>query len=417
MNTEKDSDITFVQGGVCAPKGFAAAGLHAGFKKTKKDLAVIVSERDCAAAAVYTTNKVKGAPLLVTQRHLRDGKARAIVCNSGNANTCAPGGKMVAERTCAMMGESFHIPPTDVIVCSTGVIGKPLPIEPFQRGIPKLAAVIFAGDSKGKYFGSVHAAEAIKTTDKVVKETAVSFELGGKTCYVGGISKGSGMINPNMATMLAFLTTDVAIDAVLLRELLKQDVETSFNRISIDGDTSTNDTAVLLANGMAGNRKMTAMGEDAAIFARALNAVTTTLSRAMAKDGEGATKLIECVVSGAPDVGVARTVGKTVIQSDLVKTAIFGCDANWGRILCAVGYAKGHFSVNRTDVALSSRRGTVRVCEHSTGLAFDEVMAKEILKEDEIRIDINLNSGTATATSYGCDLTYGYVRINGMYRT
>jgi glutamate N-acetyltransferase/amino-acid N-acetyltransferase len=419
MATSKTKQgIRKTAGGVCAPKGFHAAGLHAGFKirSKKKDLALIYSETMCSAAAVYTTNKVKGATLKVTMDHLADGRAQAVIVNSGYANTLAPNGMEIALRTCDLTGEALGIGARDVVVCSTGVIGQPPEIGPFEKYVPKLARIVTA-DRKSKHYGASSAAEAIMTTDTVRKEVAVSFKLGGKTCRIGGMAKGSGMINPNMATMLAFITTDCAIEPDVLRELLKQDINHSFNQISVDGDTSTNDTVVLLANGMAGNRTIKDTGRDFSLFAEALNIVTVALARMLAKDGEGATKLIECRVSNAPTDQVGMRIAKTVIQSDLVKTAVFGSDANWGRILCAVGYADGNFNTDNVDVELASRKGTVTVCKGSYAVPFSEEKAAQILGEDEVRILINLHDGLAEAEAYGCDLTYGYVRINGMYRT
>jgi glutamate N-acetyltransferase/amino-acid N-acetyltransferase len=404
--------IHYIEKGVCAPKGFQAAGVHCGIRKNKrkKDLALIVSDVMCSAAAVYTKNKVKSAPILVNQEHLKDGKAKAIICNSGNANTCAPGGVAFARNTCEMTADALGIAAADVIVCSTGVIGEPLQPEPFERGIPKLV-------KKLSYEGAEAAAHAIMTTDTAPKETAVSFVLGNKECHIGGMAKGSGMINPNMATMLCFLTTDVAIAPAVLQQALDADILDSFNQVSIDGDTSTNDTVVLLANGLAGNHPVAADSMDFEIFCQALQTVSAQLCRALAKDGEGASKLLECVVSGAADQDTARTISKTVVQSDLVKTAIFGEDANWGRILCAVGYAEGTFSVDDVDVTLSSSQGNADVCRASVACAFSEEAAKKILSEDEIKLLVNLNQGSESAVAYGCDLTYDYVRINGKYRT
>ncbi|MDR3304482.1 MAG: bifunctional glutamate N-acetyltransferase/amino-acid acetyltransferase ArgJ [Clostridiales Family XIII bacterium] len=411
--------IVFVPGGVCAPAGFRAAGLHAGFKakSRKPDLALIYSETICDAAAVYTTNKVKGAPIAVTKAHLKNGKARAVVVNSGNANTCAKDGLKIAKRTCAIAGAALGTDAGDILVCSTGVIGKTVPMEPFERGIPKAARIVLATDSGERYAGSAAAAEAIMTTDLIPKEMAAEFTLGGKTCRIGGIAKGSGMINPRMATMLAFVTTDANIDAGLLQAALREDTERSFNQISVDGDTSTNDTLILMANGRAGNRRITDKGPQYRIFAEALNKVTTALARLMAKDGEGATKLIECRVSGAPTEALARRIAKTVVQSDLVKTAVYGSDANWGRILCAVGYTPGRFKADRADISIASKTKEVAVCKSSFGVDFDEGIAKQILDGDEIVISVDLNDGKASAAAYGCDLTYGYVKINGMYRT
>ncbi|MCL2111515.1 MAG: bifunctional glutamate N-acetyltransferase/amino-acid acetyltransferase ArgJ [Clostridiales bacterium] len=413
--------ISFMDGGVCAPKGFYAAGMFAGFKKSKKkDLSLVYSEKVCDAAAAYTTNKVKGATLKVTMDHLSDSRARAIITNSGYANTLAPNGVEIALRTCELTGAALGIDPRDVVVCSTGVIGVSPKIEPFEKNIPKLAkAVLDAADGAdgGKHYGASYAAEGIMTTDTVKKEAAVEFKLGGKTCRIGAMAKGSGMINPNMATMLVFITTDVDISPRLLRNALKNDINHSLNQISIDGDTSTNDSVVLLANGMAGNKRLESFGEGFHVFAEALNMVTVKLARMIAKDGEGATKLIECRVESAPTDEVAMNIAKTVIRSDLVKTAIFGSDANWGRIMCAVGYAPGNFNTDNVEVVLSSSAGAVTVCDASFAVEFDEDVAKKVLGEDEIIITVNLHDGMADALAFGCDMTYEYVRINGMYRT
>ena len=419
-NKEK---FVYVEGGVCAPPGFHAAGMHAGFKlkSRKRDLSLIYSEVLCDAAAAYTTNKVKGATLKVTMDHLSDGKAQAIITNSGYANTLAPNGMEIALKTCALVCEALGLSrPHDVAVCSTGVIGQPPMIEPFIKNVPKLAKAVLEGaqgNKDSKYYGSEKAAEAIMTTDTVRKEAAVEFKLGGKICRIGGMAKGSGMINPNMATMLVFLTTDVNIAAPQLRGALKNDINHSFNQISIDGDTSTNDTVVVLANGMAKNKRIDLFGPDFNVFAAALNKVTVKLARMLAKDGEGATKLIECQVNHAPTDDLAMKIAKTVIQSDLVKTAVFGSDANWGRILCAVGYAPGNFNTDNVDVVISSAAGCVKVCDSSFAVEFDEEHAKRVLGEDEVVIIINLHDGRASAKAFGCDLTYEYVRINGMYRT
>jgi glutamate N-acetyltransferase/amino-acid N-acetyltransferase len=419
MSDKKKKKIIEVSGGVCAPQGFHAAGLHAGFKikSKKKDLALIYSESMCQAAAAYTTNKVKGATLKVTMDHLSDGRAQAVVINSGYANTLAPNGMEIALRTCELTGDALGLDKADIVVCSTGVIGQPPKIEPFEKYVPKLAKIVMNGDANAKYYGSSEAAEAIMTTDSVKKEIAVEFKIGSATCHIGGVAKGSGMINPNMATMLAFITTDADIEADILREALKEDINHSFNQISIDGDTSTNDTVIIMANGKAGNRKITKIDKDFAAFAEALNTVTVALAKMLAKDGEGATKLIECRVSNAPTDQIGMRIAKSVIQSNLVKTAMFGSDANWGRILCAVGYTHGVFNTDNMDVALSSRAGRVAVCKNSFAVAFDEDKAKLVLGEDEVKILINLHDGMAEAEAYGCDLTYGYVKINGMYRT
>ena len=401
-----------VNGGVTAAKGFTANGIHCGIRKnrTKRDLSLIVSETPAAAAAVYTTNLVKGAPLLVTQKHLENGVARAIVCNSGNANTCNANGVEVAEATCAATAKTLGISPDDVIVASTGVIGQPLDATPIVNGLPALAA----GLSRD---GGQAAAEGIMTTDTVLKEVAVEFTLAGKTCKMGGIAKGSGMIHPNLATMLVFITTDAAISSGMLKKALSTDVADTFNMVSIDGDTSTNDMVTVLANGMAGNPEIVSEGEDFAVFMQALNTVTVSLCRLIAGDGEGATRLLECRVSGADTKQTARTVAKSVICSSLLKAAMFGADANWGRVLCAIGYSGAKLDVNKIDVAFSSTAGTVPVCRAGSGVDFSEETAKKILSEKEIEILVNLNSGNESSNAWGCDLTYDYVKINGDYRT
>ena len=404
--------IKTINGGVCAPIGFKAAGVHCGVRKnkSKRDLALIVSDAPCAAAAVYTTNLVKGAPIDVTRKNIADGKAQAIICNSGNANTCNADGIEVVEKMCALVEEAIGIPATDVVVASTGVIGQPLDITPIQNGMPALVADLSED-------GSQRAAEGIMTTDTRLKEIAVEFEVGGKTCRMGGIAKGSGMIHPNMATMLVFITTDAAIDPTLLDRLLRGDVQNSFNMVSVDGDTSTNDTVAILANGRAGNPTIAAEGADLDAFAEALAAVTTYLCRCIAKDGEGATKLLECRVSGAATHLTAKTVAKAVICSSLLKAAMFGADANWGRVLCAIGYSGAVLDVTKIDVAFASTKGRIEVCRNGAGIPFSEETAKEILLEDEILIEIHLNDGEEKATAFGCDLTYDYVKINGDYRT
>lgn len=400
-----------IEGGVCAAKGFLAAGVHCGIRKnkTKKDLALIYSERKASAAAVYTTNLVKGAPLVVTKRHLADGTAQAVICNSGNANTCNANGVEIAEEMCARLAGELHVSPEDVVVASTGVIGQPLDITPIAAGIPPLVAAL------GK--DSASAAQGIMTTDTRLKEIAVEFSIGGVTCHLGGIAKGSGMIHPNMATMLVFLTTDCAINPAMLQKALSGDVAETFNMVSVDGDTSTNDMVTILANGAAGNAEITGAGDDFDTFMKALNTVTVYLCRCIAGDGEGATKLLECSVTGAADKATARTVAKSVICSSLTKAAMFGADANWGRVLCAIGYSGADVDVTKIDVAFHSVKGTVEVCRNGAGIPFSEEKAKEILLESEIEIRINLNDGSAGSTAWGCDLTYEYVRINGDYRT
>ncbi len=404
--------MNMIPGGVCAAKGFTANGIHCGIRKnkSKRDLALILSEVPAAAAAVYTTNLVKGAPLAVTRRHLANGVARAVICNSGNANTCNANGIEVAEETCTALAEALAISPEDVVVASTGVIGQPLDVTPIKNGIPSL----IAGLSEK---GSALAAEGIMTTDTKLKEVAVSFEIDGVTCHLGGIAKGSGMIHPNMATMLVFLTTDCAITAEMLSKALSGDVQNSFNMVSIDGDTSTNDMVTLLANGMAQNPVIDREGEAFATFMKALNTVTVALCRCIAGDGEGATKLLECRVSGAADLPTAKAVAKSVICSSLTKAAMFGADANWGRILCAIGYSGASVDVNRVDVSFASAAGEIAVCKNGSGVDFSEELAKKILLESEIEIRVTLNAGTAAATAWGCDLTYDYVKINGDYRT
>ena len=404
--------MKIISGGVCAPIGFKASGVHCGIRKnkTKKDLALIVSDVRANAAAVYTTNLVKGAPLVVTKNNLNDGKAQVIICNSGNANTCNANGIEIAQDMCKLISDELGINETDVIVGSTGVIGQPLDIEPIKNGIPSLVADL---DSNG----SQSAAEGIMTTDTKLKEIAIEFDIDGVTCKIGGIAKGSGMIHPNMATMLVFVTTDVNIDSGLLQRALSDNIKDTFNMISVDGDTSTNDMVAIMANGRANNTKITS--EDAAynVFVQALNTLMVDLCRKIAKDGEGATKLIECKVTMADSEEVAKVVAKSVICSSLVKAAMFGSDANWGRILCAIGYSGANVDVTKVDVSFKSNKGIILVCKDGAGVPFSEDVAKEILLEDEIEILVSLNSGEHSATAWGCDLTYDYVKINGDYRT
>ena len=401
-----------IAGGVCAAKGFSANGVHCGIRKNqgKKDLSLIFSSVPCSAAAVYTTNLVKGAPLTVTKKHLSNGIAQAVICNSGNANTCNANGTEIAEKMSALAAEALGISPDDMIVASTGVIGQPLSIDPIAAGLPELVAGLSPEGGRA-------AAEGIMTTDTVMKEVAVEFTLGGKTCHLGGIAKGSGMIHPNMATMLVFLTTDAAITPAMLQKALSGDIAGTFNMLSIDGDTSTNDMVTVLANGLAGNPTVDAEGEDFTAFMKALNSVTIALCRKIAGDGEGATKLLECKVSGAADLDTAKTVAKSVICSSLLKAAMFGADANWGRVLCAIGYSGAQVDVQKVDVAFHSAAGTVEVCKNGAGLDFSEEFAKKVLLEKEIEILVELNSGEFSSTAWGCDLTYDYVKINGDYRT
>lgn len=405
-------DIKIINGGVCAATGFKASGVHCGIRKnkTKKDLAMICSDVVANAAAVYTTNLVKGAPLTVTKNHISDGKAQAVICNSGNANTCNANGVEIAEQMSDLVAQELNIKASDVVVASTGVIGQPLDITPIAEGIPILAKNLSEN-------GSCDAAEAIMTTDTVEKQIAVEFTVGGKVCRMGGIAKGSGMIHPNMATMLVFITTDTDISSEMLAKALSGDVADTFNMLSIDGDTSTNDMVTVLANGMAGNAKITAEGSDFDIFMKALNTVTVNLCRTIAGDGEGATKLLECKVSGAADINTAKTVAKSVICSSLLKAAMFGADANWGRVLCAIGYSGAGVDVTKIDVSFISNKGEILVCQNGAGVDFSEEKAKQILLEKEIIIAIDLNYGHFSSTAWGCDLTYDYVKINGDYRT
>ena len=405
------SEIKRIDGSVCAAKGFLASGVHCGIRKNKikKDLSLIYSETPCSAAAVYTTNAVKGAPLTVTKSHIANGTAKAIICNSGNANTCNANGIDIAEKTCSILADKLGIAPDDVVVASTGVIGQPLDITPIQNGIPALIEALSENGTS--------AAEGIMTTDTCAKEVAVEFTVGGKVCRLGGIAKGSGMIHPNMATMLVFITTDCAITSEMLQKALSTDVQNTFNMVSVDGDTSTNDMVVLLANGKAENEAIATEGVDFEIFMKALNSVTVALCKMLAGDGEGATKLLECIVYGAKTENDAKIIAKSVICSSLTKSAMFGADANWGRVLCAIGYSKAAVDVNKVDVSFRSEAGCIDVCKNGAGIYFSEELAKEILLKDEIDIIIHLGDGNGKATAWGCDLTYDYVKINGDYRT
>jgi len=404
--------MKLVSGGVCAAKGFRANGVHCGIRKnhSKKDLALIVSQVKATAAAVYTCNLVKGAPLQVTKKNIADGTAQAVICNSGNANTCNANGVEIAEAMCELVASKTGISAGDVVVASTGVIGQPLDITPIAGGMDALTAGL-------SETGCTNAAEAIMTTDTAVKEIAVEFTLGGKTCRMGGIAKGSGMIHPNMATMLVFITTDAAISQQMLQKALSTDVKNTFNMLSIDGDTSTNDMVTVLANGLAENPVIDRDGEDFQAFMKALNTITVSLCRMIAGDGEGATKLLECIVTGAQDEQTAKAAAKSVICSSLLKAAMFGADANWGRVLCAIGYSGADVDVNRIGVAFSSSKGKIQVCENGAGVPFCEDLAKQILLEKEIEILVSLGDGPCGAHAWGCDLTYDYVKINGDYRT
>ena len=405
--------FTVISGGICAPKGFSAAGVHCGIRHNheKRDLALIVADVRCAGAGCYTTNKVYGAPIKVDRAHLQDGYARAILVNSGNANTCAANGVALAEECCALVGKALNMDEKDVLPASTGVIGQPMVIDPFARGIPAAAEKLAATAQ-----GSTDAATAIMTTDTHPKEYALAFEVNGTTCHIGAIAKGSGMIHPNMATMLLFMTTDVKIAPALLQKALSAVVPATFNQISVDGDTSTNDTVLLLASGLSG-AEITENTPAYDTFVQALTAVAEHLCRELAADGEGATKLLECTVTGAPDVATARAVSKSVIHSTLFKAAMFGADANWGRVLCAIGYTPGDFDISKTAVRLRSKAGEVFVCENAAYHPYSEDEAAVVLQENEIEILVDLGCGSCTAKAWGCDLTYDYVKINGDYRT
>lgn len=413
----------FIEGGICAAKGFKASGTYCGIKKPsidnlnpnikhKNDICLFVSDIECNAAAVYTQNKVKGAPIIVTKRNLEKSKnkATAVIANSKNANTCNADGEEKAEKMCRLVADELNIPKEQVIVASTGVIGQILPIEPIEKAVPVLVKNLC-------YNKNIEAATAIMTTDTVKKEYAVEFKIGSVTCHLGGMAKGSGMIHPNMATTLNFITSDCAISAELLQEALNEIVRVTYNCLSIDGDTSTNDMVCLMANGLALNDEITEKGEAYDTFKAALYEVMANLTRMLAKDGEGATKLLECICTGAPDKDTAITVAKSVVCSTLFKAAMFGEDANWGRALCAIGYADADFDINKVDVDLRSDKGVVSVCKNGSGVEFSEEKASAVLSSDEIYIDINLNQGTENATAWGCDLTYDYVKINGDYRT
>ena len=407
--------LKYINGGVCAAQGFRAAGIHVGVKTHaawKKDVALIVSDVDCAAAAMFTTNVVKAAPIHVDRKHLADGKARAIVANSGNANACAPQGEENAIKMCAAAAKAIGCPPEDVLVSSTGVIGQTLKVQVIEEGMPALCEAL-----DHSVEASDAAAHAIMTTDTVKKEVAVETVIGDKTVRMGGIAKGSGMIHPNMGTMLCFLTTDCAISPAMIRAALKEVVCKTFNRISVDGDTSTNDSCIVLANGLAGNAEITEQGADYQAFTEALMTLCTELARKMAADGEGAKHLITCAVTGAADEKTAETVARSVISSTLTKAAIFGADANWGRVLCAMGYSGAEFDPETVDVSFASAAGDIAVCEKGRGLPFDEDLAKKILTEHDVEIRISMGAGAGTATCWGCDITYDYIKINGDYRT
>ena len=407
--------MKFVENGVCAPQGFQASGIHVGVKTHaawKKDVALIVSDVECAAAGIFTKNVVKAASILVDLAHLADGKARAILANSGNANACAPQGEENAARMCAAAAKAIGCDAGDVLVSSTGVIGQTLNISVIEEGVPALYAALESSAA-----ASDAAAHAIMTTDTVKKEAAVETVIGGKTCRIGGICKGSGMIHPNMGTMLSFITTDCAITHEMLTDALQENVKKTYNRVTVDGDTSTNDMCIVLANGMAGNTLIEWQDEEYQAFCKALNEVNTRLARQIAADGEGATKLVTCTVKNSRSEEAAERLAKAVVGSNLVKAAMFGADANWGRVLCAMGYSKAPFRPEYVSVAFESAAGSVAVCDKGAALDFDEELAKKVLSESEVTIAVDVNEGEDSATAWGCDLTYDYVKINGDYRT
>jgi len=405
-------EYEFIEGGICAAKGFKAGVIHCGFRRNvnKCDLAMISSDVICAAAAVYTTNKVHGAPIVVTRAHLEDGHAQAIICNSGNANTCAPNGIEIAEGAANLAAKELNISASDIIVASTGVIGVEMSLKPFEKGVPALA-------KRMSYAGGKEAGKAILTTDTHSKEAAVKFTAGGRTCVLGGIAKGSGMIHPNMATMLAFITSDVSITPEMLQQALSANVKDTFNQISVDGDTSTNDMVTIMANGLSENKTIDSCGNDFDEFKAALKAVMTKMAEMIAGDGEGATTLITCKVVNAETKDEARRISKAVISSNLLKAAVYGHDANWGRVLCAIGYTEGNFSIDDIDVELKSAAGTVKVCSGSKYSGYSESKAAEVLAEGSVGILINMNAGCESAKAWGCDLTLDYVKINSSYRS
>ena len=396
--------------GVCMPLGYLAAGMWAGFKKSKKkDLALVFSVVQATCCGVYTTNKVKGAPLQVTQENLSDGRAQAIIINSGNANTCTENGYEVARKTCSILASGLGIEEKDVVVASTGIIGVPLSIKPFEKN---MASLIKGLSEEGNF----QAASAILTTDRKTKEASSTIETPHGEIRIGAMAKGSGMINPNMATMLSFFTTDADITLELLKEALFETVETTFNQISIDGDTSTNDMVIIMANGES-CVKIRNRDDVYQEFKQGLLKLSRKLCKMIARDGEGATKQITCKVLKAASLDQARLLSKSVISSNLVKAAMFGKDANWGRILCALGYGKTEALLDDVSIVFKSEKGEVKVCENSKNFPFPETLAKEILSSQDVEIRVTLNEGEFEAEAYGCDLTYEYVRINGDYRT
>ena len=419
----------YIDGGVCAAKGFKANGLYCGIKKamdaaetpdgnespvsnTKPDLCLVASDVMCSAAAVFTQNKVKGAPVTVSQKHLEKtgGKAQGFILNSKNANTCNADGEAKALKMCELAANKLGIKTEEMLIAQTGVIGQIMPIEPVEKAMDDLYNGL-------AYDGNEKAAIAIMTTDTVKKEVAVEFEIGGKICHIGGMGKGSGMIHPNMATTLNVITTDCAVSSEMLKKALSEIVKVTYNCLSVDGDQSTNDTCAVMANGLAGNDEITAEGADFDKFKQGLFIIMSNITKMLAKDGEGATKLLECNVCGAKNQDDAIIIAKSVICSPLFKCAMFGADANWGRILCAVGYADAEFDIKKVDVKIASKQGEIHVCENGAGVPFSEEEAKKILLEDEIFINVCVGDGDGKATAWGCDLTYDYVKINGDYRS
>lgn len=399
--------------GITAPQGFLASGIHCGLKKNnlKLDLALIYSNVPATAAGIYTKNKVKGAPIYITKDHLSNKKAQAIIINSGNANTCnGEDGLAKAKKMTELQAKALKLKANDVLVASTGVIGIPLNIDAIKNGIPLLTERL----SKDGY---EDAATAIMTTDTYKKQLAFEFTIDDKKITIGAMAKGSGMIEPNMGTMLSFITTDLNISGEMLQEALKESTKISYNRVSVDGDTSTNDMVLVMANGLANNKKIQEKDSNYYLFLEVLNTLNITLAKMIAKDGEGASKLIECIVYNTKSLKDAEVLSKSVINSPLVKTAIFGSDANWGRILCALGYSGININPNKVDLSFKSSVGTIDICKCGMGLSFDEVKAKEILLNDEITIYINMNTGQYSSTAWGCDLSYDYVKINGDYRS
>lgn len=403
-----------ITGGVCAAQGFQAGGVHCGVKATsspdKNDLAMILSSRECTAAGVYTLNRVKAAPIYVTMDHLEDGTAWGVVANSGNANACCPGSHENAEAMCEAAARATGREAGDFAVCSTGVIGQAINIEAIETGMPRVAAALSTD-------GSDAAARAIMTTDTVKKEIAISFPVGGREVRLGAIAKGSGMIHPNMGTMLCFITTDCAITTEMLEDALREVAQKTFNRVTVDGDTSTNDTCVVLANGMAGNSLIEWKDDSYETFKAALDHVCRYLAKKIAGDGEGAGKLVTCKITGARSEESAERLAKAVVGSSLVKAAMCGSDANWGRVMAAMGYSKAPFRPEHVDIAFESEAGSIVVCRQGDGVPFDEAKATEILSQKEAVIAVSLNEGDDSAECWGCDLTAEYVHINGDYRS